>query len=68
MLVGFGKATTMGTYDRFIYGVAPTEFVWDDTWENSVLPEKREPKSVRIVSRMRGGSCHLNHDCLTGSQ
>jgi hypothetical protein len=45
----FGKATTSGMYDRFIYGVAPTKFVWDDTWEKNVIPEKREPKSVRMT-------------------
>jgi len=50
----FGKATTTGMYDRFIYGVAPTKRNWDDTWEKSVIPEKREPKSVTITDEAYG--------------
>jgi hypothetical protein len=44
----FGKATTTGLYDRFIYGVAPPTWDWDDTWEDKVMPETRRAKSVGV--------------------
>ena len=48
----FGKATTTGTYDRFIYGVAPPSWNWDDEWEKDAAPIKRLPKSVNISSEI----------------
>lgn len=44
----FGKSTTTGLYDRFIYGVAPPAHDWDDEWEKTVVPVKRAPKLVNI--------------------
>ena len=48
----FGKATTTGTYDRFLYGIAPPRWDWDDEWEKDVAPTKRLPKAVSIPSEI----------------
>jgi hypothetical protein len=48
----FGKATTTGTYDRFLYGIAPPKWDWDDEWEKDAVPTRRLPKAVSIPSEI----------------
>lgn len=53
----FGKATTTGLYDRFIYGVAPDSWQWRDEWEQEMedgLIEivKRRPKAVSFAKEV----------------
>jgi len=48
----FGKATTTGLYDRFIYGVAPIKWEWDDEWEDKCIPEQRKPSNVTVPSEV----------------
>jgi hypothetical protein len=43
----FGKETTTGLYDRFVYGVAPKGWVYDRLW--SAHQENRPPKSVKKI-------------------
>lgn len=48
----FGKATTTGVYDRFIYGVAPPSWDWDDTWEKTSEQLERRPGMVNISNEI----------------
>jgi hypothetical protein len=47
----WGKNTVTGLWDRFIFGIAPKGWEWDDQWEEQeyVVPELREPASVRMT-------------------
>lgn len=46
----WGKNTVSGLYDRFLFGVAPKGWKWDDAWEEheKVKPELHEPCTVRV--------------------
>jgi hypothetical protein len=48
----FGKATTTGLYDRFIYGVAPPSWDWDDQWEETADTVERKTKSVSFPDKI----------------
>jgi hypothetical protein len=48
----FGKATTTGLYDRFIYGVAPPSWDWDDQWEETAETVERKTKSVSFSDKI----------------
>jgi hypothetical protein len=48
----FGKATTTGLYDRFIYGVAPPSWDWDDQWEETAETVERKTKSVNFSDKI----------------
>src|SRR5207248_703389 len=44
----FGKETSAGLYDRFIYGFAPKGFEYT-SWTG--VPERRPPTRIEIISR-----------------